>query len=107
MEWLAVEAGLISCKDAKPGCLNDKALFVKVLQIAKDRGFYIPDREKAEEPKGPNVIDAIKALAGVCDGATSKDGMGFSKFDREANEDLIDKVVSGEELSPREEKKRI
>ena len=105
LEWLAVEAGLISCKDAKPGCLDDKELFVKVLQIAKDRGFYIPDREKAEEPKGPNVIDAIKALAGVCDGAKSQDGMGFSKFDREANEDLIEKAVSGKELSPREEKK--
>ena len=105
LEWLAVEAGLISCKDAKPGCLEDKKLFMKVLQIAKDRGFYIPDRSKAEEPKGPTVIDAIKALAGVCDGAKSQDGMGFSKFDREANEDLIEKALSGEVLSPREEKK--
>ena len=62
LEWIAVEAGLIRCEDAKPGCLDDKTLFMKVLQIAKDRGFYIPDREKAEEPKGPTVIDAFKAM---------------------------------------------
>ncbi|TFH50234.1 MAG: hypothetical protein E4G89_03650 [Methanothrix sp.] len=106
MEWLAVEAGLISCKDAKPGCLDDKTLFKKVLQIARERGFDIPtpERQKAEEPNGPTVIDAIKALAEVCDGAATKDGCGFNKFDREANEDLINKAVSGEELSPKEEK---
>lgn len=67
LEWLAVEAGLISCKDAKPGCLNDNGLFKKVLQIARDRGFSIPEpekRQKAEEPKpkGPTVLDALKAM---------------------------------------------
>lgn len=109
LEWLAVEAALIRCEDAKPGCLDDKTLFKKVLQIAKDRGFPIPDREKpkAEEqkPKGPTVIDAIKALNSVCDHASSKDGAGFSKFDREENDDIIEKAVSGEGLSPKEEKK--
>lgn len=64
LEWLAVEAGLISCQDAKPGCLNDKELFKRVLKIARDRGFYIPPPEspKAEEPKGPTVLTALQAL---------------------------------------------
>ncbi len=57
LEWLAVEAGLISCKDAKPGCLDDKALFKKVLQIARDKGFAIPEQErpKAEEDGEPGL----------------------------------------------------
>jgi len=54
---------------------------------------------------GPTVIDAIKALDGVCDHASSKDGMGFSKFDREENEDLIEKAISKSHLSSKEEKK--
>ena len=58
------------------------------------------DQEKAN---GPTVIDAIKALAGVCDGATSKDNMGFSKFDRETHDDLIEKIVTGGELSRKQE----
>ena len=105
LEWIAVEAGLIRCEDAKPGCLDDKDLFLKVLQIAKDRGFYIPDREKAEEPRGPTVIDAICLLNSVCDGATTKDGVGFSRFDREEYDDVIQKAVAGDILTPREEKK--
>jgi putative DNA primase/helicase len=48
LEWLAVEAGLISCQDAKPGCL-DKETFKKVLQIARDRGFDIPEPEKRRQ----------------------------------------------------------
>ncbi len=48
LEWLAVEAGLISCQDAKPGCL-DKETFKKVLQIARDRGFSIPEPEKRRQ----------------------------------------------------------
>lgn len=108
LEWLAVEAGLISCQDAKPGCLDDKELFKKVLQIARDRGFDIPEPKKQkEEPKGPTVIDAIRLLAGVCDGARSQDGMGFSKFDREEHEDLIDKAINGGDLSAKEEKTAI
>lgn len=105
LEWLAVEAGLISCKDAKPGCLNDKELFKKVLQIARDRGFDIPElqRQKEEKPKGQTVIDCIKALAGVCDGAKSQDGMGFSKFDRETHDALIEKIVADGEISRKEE----
>lgn len=51
----------------------------------------------------PTVIDAIKLLSDVCDGAHSKDGQGFSKFDREQHEDLIDKAVSEGYLSPKEE----
>lgn len=48
LEWLAVEAGLIFCKDAKKGCLDDRETFKQVLQIAKDRGFYIPDRNQEQ-----------------------------------------------------------
>ncbi len=65
LEWLAVEAGLISCQDAKPGCLDDKELFKKVLQIARDRGFSIPEPERAkakEQPKGPTVLTALQKL---------------------------------------------
>ena len=49
------------------------------------------------------VIDAIKTIASVCDGATTKDGMGFSKFDREKHDDLINKAVSEGCLSSKEE----
>lgn len=51
LEWLAVEAGLIGCKEAKPGCLDDKELFKKVLQIAQDRGFDIPAPTGARDGK--------------------------------------------------------
>jgi len=124
LEWLAVEAGLISCQDAKPGCL-DKERFKKVLKIARDRGLNVPDQSATEakanaaeddgvpdqpatkanaEDDGPTVIDAIRALDSVCDGAISKDGSGFNKFDREENSDLIDKAVNEGTLTPKEEK---
>jgi P4 family phage/plasmid primase-like protien len=107
LEWLAIEGGLISCKDAKTGCLDDKATFKAVLQIARDRGFDIPEpeRQKAEEHKGPTVIDAILLLYAVCDGAVSNDKVGFSRYDREEYDDVIQKAVSGDILTPREEKK--
>jgi len=59
LEWLAVEAGRISCQDAKPGCLN-KETFKKVLQIARDRGFDIPEPEKrrpAPNNQAANFMD--------------------------------------------------
>lgn len=97
--WLAVDAGLIRCEDALPGCMDDKELFKQVLQIARDRGFYIPDMKPKSNGQakstGLTVIDAIKALAGVCDGATSKDGMGFNKFEREKYEDIIKRALTG------------
>lgn len=46
--WLAVEAGLLLCKDAKPGCCDDKEMFKKVLHIAKDKGFHIPERDQPD-----------------------------------------------------------
>ena len=42
LEWIAVEAGLISCADAKPGCLD--GIFPQVLDAAKLRGLAVPDR---------------------------------------------------------------
>jgi len=68
------------------------------------RALWEPDRKAKAEPTGPTVIDAIRKLAEVCDGATSKDGAGFSKFDREEHEDLIEKALSDGYLSPKEEK---
>jgi putative DNA primase/helicase len=56
-----------------------------------------------KEQDGLTVIDAIRALNAVCDGATSKDGAGFSKFDREEHEDLINKAINDGYLSPKEE----
>ena len=71
--------------------------FTDTLKAAKEMGFEIPEKT------GPTVIDAIKALNAVCDGATSKDGAGFSKFDREEHEDIINKALEGY-LDPKEEK---
>jgi hypothetical protein len=112
LEWLAVEAGLISCNEAKPGCLKGD-IFKKVLNIAREKGFDIPEatpranREKdsrKEEPKGPTVIDAISALKGVCDGAKTKDGTGFNGFHAKTFKNIIDKAVDEGTLSPKEEK---
>ena len=69
-----------------------------VLNAARDMGFEIP-------ASGPTVIDAIKALAGVCDHASTKDGQGFSKFDREEHNDLIENAVDGGEIPLKEERK--
>ncbi len=68
------------------------------------RDLWEPNRKTKTESTGPTVIDAIKKLAEVCDKATSKDGQGFSKFDREEHEDLIEKAISEGHLSPKEEK---
>jgi len=65
LEWIAVETGLISCQDAKPGCLDDMETFKKVLQIARDSGFDIPAPERkkqAEKPQEPNVLTALQKL---------------------------------------------
>ena len=69
------------------------------------RAIWEPEARANPEQTGPTVIDAIKALDSVCDHASSKDGAGFSKFDREKHDDLIEKAVSGKGLSPKEEKK--
>jgi len=37
------------------------------------------DSQKGQKDSSPTVIDAIKVMAGVCDGACSKDGTGFNK----------------------------
>jgi hypothetical protein len=49
------------------------------------------------------VVDAFMALDTVCDGAASKDGLGFNKYDRERYSDLIVKVISGRPISRQEE----
>jgi len=103
LEWLAVDAGLIKCEDAKPGCLDDKELFKQVLQIARDKGFDIPAPEKPKQT-GPTVIDAIRALKSVCDGAVEKDECGFNGFDAKTQNDIIEKAVTEGTLSKSEEK---
>lgn len=65
----------------------------------------VRDKVTEDLPKPTTVIDAIRALDAVCDGATSKDKAGFSKFDREEKVDLIEKAVSEGYLSPKEERK--
>lgn len=67
------------------------------IKAAKEMGFELPN-------PGPTVIDAIRALDSVCDKATSKDGCGFSKFDREEHSDLIEKAINEDNLGPKEEK---
>jgi hypothetical protein len=81
--------------------------FVKTLDAAREMGYDIPGAKPrvTAESSGPTVIDAIRALDSVCDGAETKDGAGFSKFDREEKGDLIEKAVSEGHLSPKEEKK--
>lgn len=75
----------------------------EAIQAAREMGFEVHDRSRSKQT-GPTVIEAIKALADVCDGAATKDGFGFSKFDREEHDDLIKKATSEESLSPKEEK---
>lgn len=145
LEWIAVEAGLISCNDAKPGCL--KSVFKQVLEIA-EKVFDIPgaksssktrptsigcdnkhvpnesperpimgemeaalvpgerhleDDPNPNESAGPTVLDAIKALHGVCDGAASRDGAGFDKYVLQNYGAIIQKALSKGSLSPQEE----
>ena len=44
--WIAVKYGLITCPEARPGCLRGK-LFRQVLDIARDLGYKIPDRSQS------------------------------------------------------------
>lgn len=55
--------------------------------------------------KDVTVITAIKALDSLCDGAVSKDGTGFSRFDREKYAKIIDKAIFEGYLEPKEEEK--
>ena len=68
------------------------------------RDLWEPGRAQQEQP-GPTVIDALRLLDGVCDGAKSQDGMGFSKFDREEHSDIIEKAISEGCISTKDEKK--
>jgi P4 family phage/plasmid primase-like protien len=86
------------------GCYHDSCQD-KDWHALKD--LWEPERKEAKanaESTGITVIDAIKRLSEVCDDAASKDGAGFSKFDREEHEDLIERSISEGYLSPKEEK---
>lgn len=45
---LAVDAGLLNCEDARPGCLAERALMDLVKAAARDRGLPVDDVEKAQ-----------------------------------------------------------
>lgn len=55
--WLAVEAGIINCQDAKPGALHGKK-FVEVLEYAKSKGLIdeLPPVENDNIYKFCNMI---------------------------------------------------
>ena len=59
LEWLAVEEGIISCKDAGPGCMNKQQL-AQVIAIAKERGFDIPDKQESVVVKKMDDSDALE-----------------------------------------------
>jgi len=81
--------------------------------ISEIREFYEPEADRKEKQiadgtaPGPTVIDAIRALNSVCDGAKSNDSAGFNKFDLNTNKKLIEKVVKYGTLSRSEEKKAL
>ena len=60
---------------------------------------------RVEGKPSPTVIEAIRALDTVCDGATSKDGTGFNKFDRQKNASIIDQALEEGYLDPKDEMK--
>jgi hypothetical protein len=99
---IAVKHGLISCSDASAGVIRGD-LFKQVLKVAREQG-YITGDAKPEEPKGPTVIDAIRALKEVCDGARTKDGTGFNGYDAKTFKNIIAKAVNDGTLSQGEEK---
>ena len=101
--------GMRSYRCRHNSCLNKHWDDAKAILEPEGTTKKEKQREKAgsvqEEPKGRTVIDAIRLLEAVCDGATTKDKVGFSKYDREEYEDVIQKAISGDTLTPREEKK--
>ncbi len=44
---LAVDAGIIACADARPGCLADRGLMEKVLRAARSRGLPVDEAQRA------------------------------------------------------------
>lgn len=57
LEWLAVEEGIINCKDAGKGCLSNQQLS-KVIDIARKRGFDIPEKQQLP-PAIPPVVEKM------------------------------------------------
>lgn len=58
------------------------------------------------KPSAPTVPDAIRAILSVCDGARTKDGLGFNKDERtKSYKDIIEKLQNEELLSIKEEER--
>ena len=107
--WLAVEEGIIDCSEAVPGALKGEK-FVRVLEAAERRGLIPKGTVKTSGGRGdkenvPTVEEAILYLDSCCDGATTTDGAGFSKYDVEAGKRLANKIRSGEKLNKSEKRK--
>lgn len=60
---------------------------------------------KTPEHEPVTLEDAILYLDGCCDGATTTDRVGFSRYDVEPSKRLADKIRSGEELNESEKRK--
>ncbi len=106
LDFIACMKGIIKWEEAGSGALRGKKYWDAV-DAALELG-YVTEEQVAELkrpviPTGVTVISCFRALSRQCDGATSKDGKGFSKWDIENYKDLIDKILS-EDFSEEEEK---
>jgi hypothetical protein len=49
-----------------------------------------------------SVHEALKHISGKCDGAGKQDGEGFNKFDAAFGKEMAEKLIRGEDLTPKE-----
>jgi hypothetical protein len=101
LEWIAVEVGLISCQDAKKGCLNKDTLN-KVLQIARDRGFDIPEpeRQKAGKEKPVDLLEKFPKLEDLTKATGRMDRINPFTGMKEADPDTGETEIPRLTLSP-------
>lgn len=72
---------------------------------------FSTQKPKKERPSVDDPLECIEEalvfLASACDGASSKDGSGFSKFDAEFGESLVTRIQEGKRLTPKQYKKAL
>ncbi len=91
---------------------NDGAGFphlgLKGLDVCKPddtcKGCRWPGDYAHRKLAGDTVVTCIRALAGVCDGAKTKDGAGFDKMERQIYKDIIDRALNEGWLDRKQEK---
>ena len=69
LEALAVAAGIIDCADAGPGCLKDRAVWRKVMDELRERGYDVgtpPERENPAWVVEDGDLDEAKVLTDQC-----------------------------------------